>query len=171
MFPSAHVLQTCSPVPMFPSPCVPPTSSPVPVFPSSCLWDAIITIIEDIWATPPKWVPPQIQKWPSPIFMKMHRRIHCCINSIYSKYRHSTYEWPYWRKWKHFCWIGLGNIGTGELVGGTWGLGNMIGEYGEWKTLLWNRNGEHRVWWISWGNIGTGEHVWGIWGMENTSVE
>ena len=42
-----------------------------------------------IWATLPKWVPPHIQNWPSPIFMKMHRRIHRCINNRYSKYRHS----------------------------------------------------------------------------------
>ena len=42
-----------------------------------------------IWAILPKWVPPQIQKWPSPILMRMHRQIHRCINNRYSKYRHS----------------------------------------------------------------------------------
>ena len=49
----------------------------------------ILLKYECIWATLPKWVPPHIQNWPSPIFMKMHRRIHRCINNRYSKYRHS----------------------------------------------------------------------------------
>ena len=84
--PPKHVPQSrCSPVPMSPQPAHQSLCSPFLVF-----WDTIITImIEDIWATLPKWVPPQIQKWPSPIFTKMHRRIHCCTNSIYSKYRYS----------------------------------------------------------------------------------
>ena len=131
IFPSPYVPQSpcspvsiwirCSPVLMFPkhvpqSRCSPVHVSPQPVHQSLCspvlvFWDAIITIlIKDIWATLPKWVPPQIQKWLCPIFMKMHRRIHCCINSVYSKYRHSMNG-----QGKY----GLGNTGTGELVEGT----------------------------------------------------
>ena len=99
MLPSPYRLNVpqclCSPNKL-PSPYVPQSLSPqpvhqVPMFHSPCLLECNnhLILIEDIWAILPKWVPPAIQKWPPPIYMKMHRRIHCCINSIYSKYRHS----------------------------------------------------------------------------------
>ena len=77
-------------------------------------WTTLIPLMFRFWATLPKWVPPHIQNWPSPIFMKMHRRIHRCIKNRYSKYRHSMNnrfgENELWKVSRASLWYLLGVI-------------------------------------------------------------
>ena len=105
MFSSAYVPQTCSPVPMFPqlvhqflcSPCLFHRS----VFHSLCSPNMVLSA--HVPQSPYSSNYFTSSYVPQSYSTKMHRRIHCCINSIYSKYRHSMSGWAWCKHMLTLC--------------------------------------------------------------------
>ena len=153
LFTSPYVPQSqCSPtlnppVPMFPSPFLPPRGTP---YDSQSLFP--IPFASQSLCSPKMFPNPYVPQFlcsPVPMFPQLvHQSLFssvlflslCSPNIFPNPYVPPTsspvpvFPSPYLhRDWKH--------------CRGTSGLGNMFGEYREWKTLLWNRTGEHRDWW------------------------